>query len=159
MKKPSGGVAVSIKSYIGYFILQQFDRWLIDLCLSLIICILNGRSNGDLLCSFTNHQKEGNSVVDYNIISKCIYQRARMFKVCFLTDRSDHCPPSLRIIMNIPIEKVEMPSIMFKLSAQFMWNQNTNNQFQISLSTSQATQACEYMSRDFKDNSVGVDSV
>ncbi len=41
--------------------------------------------------------KEGNSVVDYNIISKLIYQRVRVFKVCFLTDYSDHCPLSLRI--------------------------------------------------------------
>ncbi len=59
-----------------------------------------------------------------------------MFKVCFLTDYSDHCPLSLRITMNIPIEKVEMPSIMFKLPTQFIWDENANDQFQIALSTS-----------------------
>ncbi len=60
--------------------------------------------------------------------------------------------------MNIPIDKVEMPSIMFKLPAQFIW-ENAHDQFQIALSTSQVTQGIsEYMSRDFEDNSIGVDS-
>ncbi len=48
-----------------------------------------------------------------------------------------------------------MPCIMFKLSAQFIWDENANDRFQIALSTSQATQAIsEYMSRDFEDNSI-----
>ncbi len=135
-----------------------YGRWLLDLCLSSKICILNGRCNGDLVGSFISHQKEGNSVVDYNIISKRIYQRVRMFKVCFMTDYSDHCCLSLRITMNIPIEKVEMPSIMFKLPAPFIWDENANDWFQIALSTNQATQAIsEYMSTDFEDNSVRID--
>jgi hypothetical protein len=76
---------------------NNYGRWLIDLCLSSKICISTGRCNGDILGSFTSHQTKGACIVDFNIISKCIFQRVRMFRVCNLTDYSYHCPLSLRI--------------------------------------------------------------
>ncbi len=84
-------------SQIDSFCYNNYGPWLIGLCLSSKIYILNGRCNGYLLGSFTSNQYEGSNVVDYNIISKKILHRVRTFREKGLTDYSDHWPRTLSL--------------------------------------------------------------
>ena len=54
--------------------------------------IVNGRTLGDSLGSFTCHQYSGSSTVDYAIVEKSLYDLVKYFKVGkYMPDLSDHC--------------------------------------------------------------------
>ncbi len=66
-------------------------KYLIDFCLQNRLKILNGRILGDLIGKFTCFKHNGNSTVDYIIISEDFISKVNYFKVKPLTLFSDHC--------------------------------------------------------------------
>ena len=67
------------------------DR-LLDLCHSVPLRICNGRKLGDVVGSYTCYLNNGQSVVDYCLVSPRIYHTVSSFVVNeFLPDVSDHC--------------------------------------------------------------------
>ena len=63
---------------------------LINLCRSLRLRILNGRVIGDLLGQFTSYHYNGNSVVDYAIVSEKLIPDVSYFQVSIPGVYSDH---------------------------------------------------------------------
>ena len=71
---------------------------LIELCKSLGVIALNGRKVGDLFGKYTSFQWNGNSVVDYVLVSKSIFPSVSYFKIGnFIPWLSDHCATRFRI--------------------------------------------------------------
>ena len=54
---------------------------LIDICTASNLIVLNGRAFGDTFGNYTCFQYNGNSVVDYCIVSECLYDSVLYFKV------------------------------------------------------------------------------
>ena len=79
-------------------------RQLLPLCISAGLRILNGRTTGDLLGSFTCYQPQGSSVVDYILASEDIVHNISYFYVNKLqADLSDHCQVSCMLKCNYTV--------------------------------------------------------
>ena len=64
-----------------------------DVCKLNDLLILNGRTTGDLFGSFTSHQWNGSSVVDYALVSNEFSKNILTFRVGpYLPWLSDHFP-------------------------------------------------------------------
>ena len=76
-------------------------RDLIDLCLSSKLVILNGRTFGDLSGKLTSFQYNGNSVVDYCIISDVLFDKILYFQVeNHIPWLSDHAKLNVKLYAN-----------------------------------------------------------
>ncbi len=65
---------------------------LLSLCRSTPLRICNGRKLGDLQGAFTCYKYNGQSSVDYCLVSPGLFDRVSTFSVCnFLPHLSDHC--------------------------------------------------------------------
>ena len=77
---------------------------LLDVCKLNDFLILNGRTTGDLFGSFTSHQWNGSSVVDYALTSNIFTKNILEFRVGnFVPWLSDHCPLHITICINKPL--------------------------------------------------------
>ena len=77
---------------------NQYGEQLIALCRSVPLRICNGRKLGDILGEYTCYKWNGQSVVDYCLVSPNIYDQISSFKVhTFIPQLSDHCSVSLTL--------------------------------------------------------------
>jgi exonuclease III len=72
-----------------------FGKSLLDLCTATNLCILNGRTLGDMRGRLSSYSYQGSSVVDYTIISPILYDKVVSFQICPLSPLSDHCQISV----------------------------------------------------------------
>jgi len=80
---------------------------LLDLCQSVPLRICNGRKLGDVVGSFTCYLNNGQSVVDYCLVSPRIYHLVSSFVVNeFLPDVSDHCSITVTLRTKFLLDKV-----------------------------------------------------
>ena len=91
---------------------QKNGRRLADICIDNSICILNGRSLGDMHGSFTCMSPQGSSVIDYFLCSHDIMKEIGMMTVQPFTQFSDHRPLLLKIHLPIALPcKSKKPSL------------------------------------------------
>ena len=104
---------------------------LLDVCKLNDFLILNGRTTGDLFGSFTSHQWNGSSVVDYALTSNIFTKNILEFRVGnFVPWLSDHCPLDITICINKPlVRNVSIEEAITDVPPGFMWNGNTKNAF------------------------------
>lgn len=76
---------------------NQYGKWLVDLCIDNQMYILNGRTLGDLSGKFTCHTPRGSSVVDYFISSNSLSNEILSMNVNDISLFSDHCLISLKL--------------------------------------------------------------
>ncbi len=76
---------------------NNFGKKLLELCIGKSLQIINGRTCGDFFGNFTCLKYNGNSTVDYNIISKDISDTVSSFQVLSFSEFSDHRPLLLEI--------------------------------------------------------------
>ena len=77
---------------------NQYGEQLIALCRSVPLRVCNGRKLGDILGEYTCYKWNGQSVVDYCLVSPNIYNKVSSFKVNnFIPQLSDHCSISLTL--------------------------------------------------------------
>ena len=77
---------------------NQYGEQLIALCRSVPLRVCNGRKLGDILGEYTCYKWNGQSVVDYCLVSPNIYNKVSSFKVnSFIPQLSDHCSISLTL--------------------------------------------------------------
>ena len=82
---------------------NKYGESLISLCKNVPLRICNGRKLGDVLGSFTCHNWNGQSAVDYCLASPDIYHKIKTFKVNnFLPTLSDHCSIEIKLRVNMP---------------------------------------------------------
>ena len=84
--------------------IDQQGRKILQLCKSLGVRILNGRTPGDLPGRMTRYPTRPNetpSVIDYALCSLSIMEDIKYFNVLHFTGISDHCCISLNIKCNV----------------------------------------------------------
>ena len=112
---------------------NNYGKFLIELCISSQLAILNGRCIGDLSGKFTCHKENGQSTVDYHIVSKCLFKSIQYFRVHDLSMWSDHCPVSSSIQLGKLVQNTKPKIKMCKAPSVFVWDENSEENFKISL--------------------------
>ena len=85
--------------------IDQQGKKILQLCKSLSVRILNGRTPGDLSGRLTRYPAKPNeipSAIDYALCCVPMMKDISFFTVSPLTEISDHCCISLRIKANVP---------------------------------------------------------
>ncbi len=114
-------------------IINSYGQWLLDLCISLKLCILNGRSIGDLTGRFTCFKTTGQSVVDYHISSKSLFQNVQFFKVENFTEWSDHCPVQSCLKINCCVQTGVDNTKLSPSPASYIWDDDSKQRYILSL--------------------------
>ena len=73
-------------------VLNDRGKQLIDFGCEWNLKILNGATVGDLLGDWTCYRYNGNSVVDYMMVSHCLQESISFMKILELNEHSDHRP-------------------------------------------------------------------
>ena len=97
--------------------------------------IVNGRTLGDSLGSFTCHQYSGSSTVDYAIVEKSLYDLVKYFKVGkYMPDLSDHCVIELCIKSDLKylLNQKEDMNYFFK-TYKYTWKSEYKDKYQTAL--------------------------
>lgn len=113
---------------------------LLELCVSASLRILNGRTAGDSLGSYTCHKYNGNSSVDYAIVSEDAINDIVYFYVHDeLSDLSDHCQISM-CINGLNFKSVQEDNSKFNvLPESFKWSETSDIRYYTSISSKQGT--------------------
>lgn len=120
--------------------INDYGKWLLDLCVTKHLFIVNGRVTGNTIGNFTYYGPNGSSVVDYFITHQPIFSLINYMKVHELSSISDHCAISLNI--RIPgITKKNCNSEKAKQlnspSLRFCWSRDSSHKFQCALNVNQ----------------------
>ena len=91
---------------------QKNGRRLTNICIDKSVCILSGRSLGDLRGSYTCMSPQGSSVVDYFLCFRDIMKEVGMMAVQPFTQFSDHRPLVLKLHLPVALHsKSKKPSL------------------------------------------------
>ena len=98
---------------------------LIDVCIAHNLCLLNGRTVGDLegRCTYFGI---GNSVIDVTIVDQDILSSTLAFKVHNLTEFSNHCKIETILACSPKKNVVPDPQIQILNFYKYIWNQDTS---------------------------------
>ena len=126
-------------------IVNEWGQFIADLCISARLCILNGRTNGDISGKCTCIKTAGISAVDYNIITKDLFKDVNFFKVNDFTEWSDHCPISMSIKANNNVTIQPSTSILKTQPPRYIWDSNRKDLFinAIAAQTATLSKICE----------------
>ena len=103
---------------------------LIDICKALELLIANGRKIGDPFGDYTCLKWNGNSIVDYLITSKNIYEKIPIFKVgSFSPTLSDHCPLLYTLEITQKTKEKHDETNLKNAPRNFIWNNNETTKF------------------------------
>ena len=73
-------------------ITNRYGQYLLSFCKSVPLRICNGRKLGDIFGSYTCYTPNGQSCVDYCLVSPRLYDSVQTFSVGQVSKLSDHCP-------------------------------------------------------------------
>jgi hypothetical protein len=103
---------------------------LLDMCKSLELNILNGRTVGDPFGDFTSFQAKGSSVVDYLITSNSLISEIATFSVGdFIPWLSDHCPIVYDLEINEELDKSDPKHPLKPAPKQYVWSESGIEKF------------------------------
>lgn len=103
---------------------------LLDLCTSANLVILNGRTLGDSAGNFTCFQYNGNSTVDYCIVSEEVVSKVLYFQVDkHLPLLSDHSCISVKIFSKFKCEHPGQTNEIDHMPQGYIWDETSPIQF------------------------------
>ena len=110
--------------------LNQNGRLLLDICKSVPLHILNGRTSGDSMGRFTRYpiyygQNETNplpSVIDYALGNHDILRKIKYFSISDLTKYSDHCIIKLSVETKFKINTENAYPNLIPAPLKIKWN-------------------------------------
>ena len=112
---------------------------LLDLCKSLDLRIANGRKIGDPFGNYTCLKWNSNSVVEYLLTSKSIFDQVPTFNVrTFHPMLSDHCPLSYNLGVPQNLDEIKKESLLKKPPRNFFWSDSETAKFLSSLKSEDA---------------------
>lgn len=144
---------------------NQYGKWLIDLCTDNQIYILNGRTLGDFCGQFTCHTPRGSSVIDYFIASKSLSSSILSMHVHDMSISSDHCAISMKLKVNRDnlVEDVlggRDPNIShIPLPDNFLWSEEAKIKYQEAFHTSEVKDKISDLEKELKSDRVEVQSL
>ena len=119
-------------------IVNNMGQKLIDMCKTLDLQILNGRSIGDPSGSMSFYDtKQGASAIDLAIASDPIIKEVKTFCVNNPVEYSDHCKIELRLknILQIP-ERDEVDKYEWiELGKKYVWRDDSEEKYQAALNS------------------------
>ena len=96
---------------------------LLDMCKSLDLFIANGGKTGDRFGNYTCLKWNGNSVVDYLLVSKNIFEQVPIFKVGqFQPMLSDHCPLFYSLEIPKNLKDIREGTPLKNAPRNFLWS-------------------------------------
>ena len=111
-------------------ILNLYGKKLLSFCSAFGVCMLNGICNSDQIGRYTYIRDTGNSVNDYVLISREIYDFFIQFSEFSVSDRieSDHFP--LSVIVNFQTQpRTENNTEEYPRIEKYIWNEQYEQQF------------------------------
>ena len=112
-------------------VLNTRGRELLDLCSKANLIILNGRTLGDSSGKPTCFQYNGNSVVDYCIVSDKIYENILYFQVeNHIPHVSDHAKIVVKLHAKFE-DKVNNSNILYDMPGSWHWKESSYFDFQL----------------------------
>ena len=101
---------------------------LIDLCIAHNLCLLNGRTIGDLAGNFT-YFGPGCSVIDLTVVDEFLLQKTLAFKVHnFLPDFSSHCKIETILACSPITISVHDPTVQNLTFNKYIWNKQMSRE-------------------------------
>ena len=91
---------------------------------------LNGRILGDMTGSFTCHQRNGSSVVDYSMVTENLLPCVSLFKVEEVSPLSDHCMVS--VVLHMKVKKIMLmntPEANHEVKLDYAWDSNSKDAY------------------------------
>ena len=104
---------------------------LLDVCKLNDMLILNGRKPGDLFGSYTCHNWNGSSVVDYVLSPNPFCNKISNFSVGrYIPWLSDHCIVKTTILLNDALNrKTTTSNVLITLPLGFYWNEHSKSKY------------------------------
>ena len=121
--------------------INKYGEQLIGLCRSVPLRVCNGRKLGDILGEFTCYKWNGQSVVDYCLVSPTIYDRISSFKVnTFIPHLSDHCSVSLTLLSDFcsTPQPTDILSSLLEKPKKLNWSKKIESNFEAIIQSSDA---------------------
>ena len=100
---------------------------LIDMCTVHDMCLLNGRTLGDLKGHYTNFEKNGNSVIDITVVDKQLISNILSFNVHPNNEFSKHCLIQTKLACQPFLPTINETSTVNLKFKKYFWNQDTSN--------------------------------
>ena len=140
---------------------NERGRELLDLCTTSNLHCLNGRTLGDLSGKFTCFQYNGNSVVDYCLISNTFTRNILYFHV-HIPLLSDHAKLSCQIFADFKETNCIVKDDCIELPLSYLWNSESPTLFKYALNDIEIQKKiANFMSIDFNSdilNTKGIDT-
>ena len=141
---------------------NQYGKWLVDLCIDNQLYILNGRTLGDFCGKFTCHTPRGSSVIDYLISSYSLSYEILSMTVNDITLFSDHCLISLKLKISLDndIDRSfceDLPSLKYThLPDKFSWSDEAKDKYQEAFHSSDIQQKLINIDKQLKGGCMDV---
>jgi exonuclease III len=137
---------------------NRYGKDLISLCSGYRLRILYGRTPGDLLGQYTYHHPNGNSTIDYSIVSENLLSSVINFYVHPPTHTSDHSLIQSRIHAPTKIAGQQMINKYgSSMPLGFKWDEQSSAKYTSAINTpSMQAKLAQFMKSNFTTDSVGV---
>ena len=107
---------------------NEYGRILLEMSSIADLCILNGRTEGDLDGKYSFHGHQGNSAIDYFLTDKELFGKVLSFKVWDQPWYTDHCPISMYMKCRIPTFTWDNKSTINEVTPikNYIWERNSD---------------------------------
>ena len=141
-------------------LINSYGIRLLEICQSVPLRILNGRKLGDSTGSYTCYKTNGQSVVDYCLVSPRLYSSVSSFTVNdFLPELSDHCSITVVIRTQYLCDALSADSYSFITKpSKVQWSSETATSFERLLQDYSAKTFLSQFSRKTIANQESLDS-
>ena len=138
---------------------NKYGYTLLRLCKAVPLRICNGRKLGDILGSFTCITANGQSCVDYCLVSPKLYNNVRTLLVGdFISTLSDHCPLSIMLKVNVNALVDNSDFKFITKPAKLQWNNDISYRFENILQTDEfSSKINSFLCQTFSVDQTGID--
>ena len=114
---------------------NKYGDNLLSLCKSVPLRICNGRKLGDIFGSYTCYAPNGQSCVDYCLVSPRLYDRVQTFSVGQVSTLSDHCPVRAVLTVKVLTEYIRDDYDFIESPSKIKWDKAISFRFENILQT------------------------
>ena len=147
------GAQTFVKMHLLDQAVNKYGRFLVNLCNSNNLSILNGRTRGDMLGKFTCYKSNGSSVTDYATVSSDLMKQMTNFSVLPLSVYSCHCPISFALKTKVFQIDKECNNFLLQKPSHFIWNNEKKNLYKLILNERQTRLKCDTIIDQITQNS------
>ena len=138
---------------------NKYGDNLLDLCKAVPLRICNGRKLGDILGCPTSFSYNGQSCVDYCLVSPSLYKSVKTFRVGSLVSTlSDHCPIIVTIDVSIKFLSKDSNYNFIEKPNKIPWSKDIAFRFENLLQSAEFKQkSSNFLESDIHQSQEGID--